>query len=221
MLKKAFLTCMLFTLTGLLSLGAADFGVRGGLNFSTIPSSREYGLSSTTPYAHRLQVTDNHYTGFHFGVFAKFSIGNVFIQPELLFEETGHKMVLITDDYDIEVPDIRSFTPKFSNLKIPLTAGVQIGLLSLGAGPYYAYLLDHTRGFIRIVDLEDGLSLNYNESRMGYQVMAGINIGNISIDYRFEGNFTRLGDGIDIGDDTYDFSIRPRQHVISLGITVF
>ncbi len=218
---KAFLACMVCLFVGLLPLQAADFGIRGGLNFASAPSQDEFSLFSAGSSDHRLEIPGSNHTGFHFGVFANFSFANVFVQPEFLFEETGQEMVLVTDDQTMETPELNRFTPRFSNIKIPITAGIQIAFLRVGAGPYYAYMLDNTRGYMDLIDMDDRITFHYNESRMGYQVMAGIRIGNISLDYRFEGSISRLGDGIDVGGVPYDFSVKQRQHVISLGIAVF
>ncbi len=221
MAKKVLLTCLVCFAAAILPLHAVDFGIRGGLNFSSVPSSDEFTLFSNGWTDHMLEVPQSSHTGFHFGVFANFSYASLFVQPEFLFEETGQKLVLISQNNAAGNPEISSFTPKFSNIKIPITAGIEFGFLRIGAGPYYAYMLDNTRGFFDSISLDDGISFNYKDSRMGYQAMAGIRIGNISLDYRLEGSISRLGDGIDIGGAYADFNIRQRQHIISLGIVIF
>ncbi len=221
MCKKAILTLLLCLAVGYLPLQAVDFGIRGGLNFASVPSPDEFSLLRTELTDHRVEVPASNHTGFHFGVFANFSFANVFLQPEFLFEESGQELLLIREDQSLDFPDINSFTPKFSNIKIPVSAGIQIAFLRIGAGPYYAYMLDNTRGYFNAIELDDGINFHYNDSRMGYQVMAGIRIGNISLDYRLEGSISRLGDGIDIDGTPYDFNFRQRQHVISIGIVVF
>ncbi len=221
MLNKAFLTCVVCVFAGFLPVQAADFGIRAGINYSSVPSSDQFPFFSSGLLDHRLEVSRSSHSGFHFGVFAGFSFANVFIQPELIFEETKQELQLVREDQTIDHRDINRFKPRFSNLKIPVTAGIQLGILRVGAGPYYAYLLDNPRSFVSFFDTDDTLVFHYNESRMGYQVMAGIKIGNISLDYRFEGSISRLGDCFDVNGSPYDFSIRQNQHVISLGIVVF
>lgn len=221
MQKKAILTWLFCICIGFAGTHAVDFGVRAGLNFSNVPSSQEIALGGTTLANHYLEVSERSHTGFHFGVFANLSFANIFIQPEFLFEETGQVMIMITDHIASAERETNRFTPRFSHVKIPVTAGMKFAIFRIGAGPYYSYLLDNTRADLQVTGTGERISFQYKESRMGYQVMAGICVGNISLDYRFEGGFTRLGDGARVGGESYDFRINPRQHIISLGIAVF
>ncbi len=222
MLKNTFLTWVLCLCLGFYSTHAADIGIRAGLNFSGVPSAKEYSLLSTPLTDFSLEVPNGNHTGFHFGVFAKLSFANIFIQPEFLFEETRQKILLHEDRHIADLHELQRFKPTFSTLKIPVTAGIKFSFFRLGVGPYYAYLLDNTTGgYSRFFDFDEGITFHYKESRAGYQILAGIKIGNLTLDYRFEGSFSYLGDEVRIGESQYDFSIRPRQHVISLGIVVF
>ena len=221
MQKRKFLTWILCLCLGFYSTHAADFGIRAGLNFSGIPSAKEYFLLSTATADYSLEVPNGNYTGFHFGVFTKLSFANVFIQPEFLFEETRQEMLLHNDRHTPDMPEVQSFAPRFSTLKIPVTAGIKLAIFRFGIGPYFAYMLDNTRGYMHLIDYDERITFHYNESRAGYQILAGIKIGNLSLDYRFEGSFSYLGHEVRMGETQYDFSIRPRQHVISLGIVIF
>lgn len=191
------------------------FGIRGGLNFSSVPSADEFSFigSKTDDGMMNLELLPDSYTGFHFGLFGRLMLGNIFIQPELLYVESGQKMAIRNSD--LNGGGTTEFTQEFSHLKIPALAGIQFGPIHVGVGPVASILLDSTKGHI------ENLTLNYNTATIGYKAIAGIKFGNLMLDFRFEDNLSEFGDGIMIGSEEFSFDSRQRSYIISLGILVF
>lgn len=210
-MKKTSLFITLFLLLFVsISASGTGIGIRGGMNFSSLPKTSQLNIDGAT-----VETLSDSYTGFHFGLVGHLSILNFFIQPELLYVQTGQEM-LISMDNSI---DSEFFTNKYSHLSIPVLAGTSIGPLRLGAGPVMSFLLDSKQGFSNLMG--EDLDFQNNNVTVGFQAMAGIKIGNLMFDLKYEGNLSRLGDGVNVAGTPWDFDTRPRQFIISLGILVF
>ncbi len=199
----------------LLSIGmsayGAGFGIRGGLNFSSISSDKELSLSGK--YDGTITALSDSYTGFHFGVVGYFSLLNIFVQPELLYTQTGQEMAIKHADEGV---DVDYFTNKYSHISIPVLAGPKFGPLRFGLGPVFSILLDSTQGYD--VHMEDELDFDHNRASVGYQVLLGLKARNFLLDFKYEGNLSKLSSGVRIGDASFDFDTRPRQFILSVGI---
>lgn len=186
------------------------FGVRGGMNFSSVSSAKETILSGD--YDGNLTALKDSYTGFHFGVVGYFSLFSVFVQPELLYTQTGQEMAIMKTQNGTEE---EFFTNKYSHISMPVVAGPSFGPLRVGLGPVFSILLDSKMGYTGD-DLE--FDFDYNRATVGYQAMLGLKLRNFLLDFKYEGSLSRLSDGLSIGDASFDFDTRPRQFILSVGI---
>lgn len=221
MKKLVLLTLLVVFLFQGNQLYSADFGIRGGMSFSSVPSLHDIGLGEHFNTSYSVVTLPDSYTGFHFGAFTVFSFGKVFVQPELLYAETGQEMAVRIDNANEMAPQYDHFTPKYSHLKLPLNAGIYFGPLRFGAGPVFSLLLDNTRVYRRITDVWEEARFNYRDSCVGYQLMVGLRLGNLMLDFKYENSLSQFGDGISMGGEQFDFDMRPRQYMISLGIVLF
>ncbi len=207
------LACLLLSAK---NLEAIDIGISGGLNFSSVPSQDDFIFNFDDDRDAMLSVLDESKAGFHIGIFAEVSLLGFFLQPGISYSETGQTMSLSYDD-EHNIPQIDEFTTNYSHIKIPLVAGMQFAALRAGLGPVFSFLIDEREDILKHIDT----SLEYNSASVAYQLMVGLKISRLSIDYRFEGNLSRLGDSINIGNKDFDFDTKPRQHIITLGIVLF
>ncbi len=221
MKKMVLLTVLAFLLFSGDQLYGADFGIRGGLNFSSYHLQQDVWLGNHFKTSYFVVTLPESYVGFHFGVFTTFSIGNVFVQPELLYTETGQQMAVKRHSTNEMLPRYDYFTPVYSHLKMPLNVGMRFGPLRFGAGPVFSLLLNNTRGHYRINDVWDEARFNYRDSTVGYQLMVGLKLGNLKVDFKYEDNLSQFGDGIGVGGEHFEFDMRPRQYMVSLGIVLF
>ncbi len=205
-LIKNFLAATIVILLLTSNAFGAGIGIRGGLNFSSVPSKTELILPNGDGV---LQTLPDSYTGFHFGVVGYFSLLNIFFQPELLYTQTGQDMMVSFTESDEKIE--KYYTNTYSHLSIPALAGVSFGPVRVGLGPVASLLLDSKHGW-------DDFVFDHNRFTIGYQAMAGVKIGNIMLDFKYEGNLSRLGDGVTVGGVPLDFDTRPRQFILSLGI---
>ncbi|WP_340065445.1 outer membrane beta-barrel protein [Ascidiimonas aurantiaca] len=168
----------------------SGFGLKGGLNYNSNGEYfRDAGAIAEDPTAN---------VGFHLGVWGKVDLGTLYLRPELVYTKTK-------SDYDGDKFDM-------SKIDVPLLVGLDvIGPLSVFAGPSIQYILD--------TDL-DGITLNdvENDLTVGFNIGAGLNIGNIGIDLRYERGFS---------DNEAEFvglsgsgriDTRPEQLILSLSV---
>jgi hypothetical protein len=167
------------------------FGIKAGANLSNINGSNDLTLSSgNNPF--NFKDNDNRSLGFAGGVFFRFG-KNVYIQPEFLLSQKGGKFNVYKDgvqDSDGKV-DVR-----FSNLDVPVLFGIRIAkLFRINVGPM-ASLRMSSNGKIGDTFDEvtgDNSSAEFkNRLAYGYQAGVGLDFGRLSLDVRYEGNFTDI-----------------------------
>lgn len=200
---------ILFVALGVLATGVAlsqSFGIKAGLNFTNLPSTE---TGSTSDYI--VSAFSDSYTGFHLGVTSLFVFRGGFIQPELLYSQTGRDMRI---EYLISEEEDEYFQQKFSHIVLPLQAGAKFGPLKIGAGPVFSYLINDWNDLKADVELENIL----NRLTLGYQLGAGLQLGSLMLDFRYEGNLTKFREGITIGGQNINFDTRPQQYILSLGL---
>lgn len=207
-IKKMKRTFLFFLLLGVIQVSQAQFsfGLRGGLNFSRLPSNT-YELNDPQT---RINTVDESYSGFHAGVMAQISLLGVFVMPEILFVSTGNDLVLEREGE----PD-SYFQQKFSHIDIPVMVGAKIGPLRAGIGPVASILLDNSSG---LASEEPGFRERFHPASYGFQLGAGLNLGNLALDLKYQLGLSDTGDGIEIGETTYNFDSRPRQIIFSIGL---
>lgn len=190
-------------LTGLLVLCSAaafsqtgpGFGVKGGLNYN---ANGDYFES-----AGEAARNPDRNVGYHLGFWGK--LGNdVYLRPELVYTRTK-------SDYDGD-----DF--KMSKLDVPVLLGVKvIGPLHVFGGPAFQYILDTEFDGITVDDVE-------NNFTVGLNLGAGISLGNIGVDLRYERGFSNNEASfintniIQAGASRID--TRPDQLILSLSLKI-
>jgi len=139
-MKKTFLIISLsiLTLTIVHSQEKIQFGVKGGINFTSMTSD--------------FLIDKDYKTGFHIGVISEIPIGNKFVlQPEILYSTQGTDGKVILDA--IPYPGAPGVPPhpvtiELSYLQIPVLAKIQIvENFSLEIGPSFNFLIKDKETF--------------------------------------------------------------------------
>jgi hypothetical protein len=189
------LFCLFISFT-LQSQSGTGWGVKGGLNYG---SGGDIDLLSTIEETFSDPSSN---LGWHLGVYGK--LGNRFyFRPELVYTN-------LNSDYS-------NSKFKMQKLDLPVLAGFNIiGPLHVYIGPAFQYILD--------TDLEDfELSDVENDFTVGFNVGAGVNLGRIGIEMRYERGFSKNEANIlgDISDDVVGrLDTRPQQLIISLSYKI-
>ncbi|MBS1503257.1 MAG: PorT family protein [Bacteroidetes bacterium] len=193
-MKKFLLSAALLIAVGLSAKAQFNLGIKGGVNFSHIDADNFHNSSIT---------------GYQAGVFARVG-GAVYLQPEMYISSCGGDF----DSYQNNTAYNAHI--RFTNLDVPLLLGLRFGPKNLNArvmaGPVYNYILSKSESF------SDNLSSafndfgHYNNSTLGYQAGAGVDIGNVTLDARYQGGLSHINS---------DFGQTQHLWAISVGFKFF
>jgi hypothetical protein len=182
---------------------SAKFGIKGGLNFGATGD-----ITSIIDESPSQTFDGDSKVGYHVGAFAKFKFAGLFLQPEIVYTR-------LTTDYGKSVNADADY--KFSKLDIPVLLGIDVvGPLSLKVGPAFQLVLNN--------DLDvDGLEADdpQNSFTIGYQVGAGVQLGRLGIDLRYENSFSEndtsvTSDLTETAGELFTIDSRPSQWILSL-----
>jgi len=164
-MKKGFFILM-FIITATAS-AQSSFGVKAGLNYGDNGKIEFKDFSST---GEDVSKGADSKVGYHLGIFYRAEMGGFYLKPELLYTKTKSSY-----DYNNENADYN-----ISKLDLPVMLGVKlIGPVHVFAGPSFQYILDNEFDGVSIGDVE-------NEFTIGAQFGAGLQIGRVGLDVRYE-----------------------------------
>lgn len=173
----------------------SGFGIKGGLNYA---GNGDFFDSAENAYR-----SPEKNVGYHLGVFGK--IGNtIYLRPELVYTsiKSGY------NEGDL----------KLNKLDLPVLLGIKvIGPLSVFAGPSFQYILNTKFDGVTIDTIE-------NDFTVGLNIGAGVNLGKLGIDVRYERGFseneiTFINTNITgLNGDRVD--TRPDQIIVSLSLNL-
>lgn len=168
-------------------------GLKGGLNYSKITAENN-------------QISEKSILGYQFGAWARIGKG-FYLQPEVYLGSKGGKFNFQqTSTSAAGSGDIR-----FTSLDVPLLLGQSFGLKKLNirimAGPMYSYILDQHKSISSNIDAGYRDFGNYKSSTLGFQAGAGVDIGNIAVDLRYEGGLSKINSNFGQRQDLVHLSL--------------
>jgi hypothetical protein len=172
-MKKYLLSAGLLIAVCISAKAQFSLGIKGGVNFSKINAN---------------DVNSSTVTGYQAGLFAR--IGNSwYLQPELYVNGTGSQFNSATNG---------SGKVTFTNLNVPLLLGKSFGTKDLNfrllAGPVYVAVMSKNESFSDNFNSAYENFGNYKNSSLGYQAGAGVDIGPITADLRYQGGLNKIND---------------------------
>ena len=156
-----------------------QFGVKGGLNLSSLNSSDG--------------STSDMLLGFNLGVFNKLPITSFLaVQPEFYVTTKGSQVTY----NNLFVDGTAKFNLTY--LEIPLLCVVNVTkLLNVQFGPYAAYMIDGkvtNVGNVNLFNFEQNINVNdYNRIDAGVVLGAGLEVGKITMGARYNLGMTKVG----------------------------
>ena len=174
-MKKLLLTLIIFTTAVSFAsaqlLPSFQFGVKGGLNFSSLQSTTAATFSSSNQ------------AGYLAGFWARVGALGFNFQPE---------MYLTSKDVDVSSNGGET-TAKFTSVDVPLLFGGKIGAFGIGGrfytGPLISFAINKDQNFSGAVD--KATSLDYQDQNFAWQFGIGLDIKKISFDLRYEAGLTK------------------------------
>lgn len=209
----------LIILAALMTLSVASnaqfirFGVKGGVSSSNVKFDKEY-LSVNDVDDYLVEQGDSK-LGLHFGVFGRIQVMGLFIQPEVLFTQTKGEVKLsegTTAEYYLK--------QKFNKFDIPVMVGWKFGPARIGLGPVASFVVGESDGLKdKIKEFNDTVKNDFKGATFGYQIGVGLDILKFAtIDLKYEGNLSKLGNGLNINGEDFKFDQRNPQFIASIGI---
>lgn len=207
-MKKSFF--ILFMLTSTLAFSQFELGIKTGLSSTELsPESIFIDNDGNTT---ELSIAQANY-GFHFGLYTRVTVANIFIEPSFLFNSSSVDYNLDEQIFDTGIiSTIKSET--YNNLDIPLMVGMKMGFFRIQGGPVAHIFINSASELTAI----NGYSQKFKDATYGFQGGIGLDILKIRIDLNYETNLSRFGGDIDINGVPYQFDQRPARLVASLGI---
>ncbi len=171
-MKRVILLAVLFVVgtTAFAQLPKFNLGLKAGMNIAKLKSD-------FTAEENRL--------GYQGGLWARIGAAGFYIQPEAYLGSKGGQFSFSDDNESV----IGTAKVKFTNFDIPILFGTKIGSNKLNAhfmaGPVISFVVNDNTTFAGMIpDKED--FQNYKDQTWGGQVGAGVDLGNLSFDLRYE-----------------------------------
>ena len=169
-MKKVFLMISLAFAFSQTSTAQLDFGVKAGLN---------YNSESIQSVSEDVFTGAESKTGYHAGVWLRFKLPIIgfYLRPEIVYTNLENELL-----YKIrETAPSQTTSYNFQKIDIPVLIGKKFfGIGNVFAGPSFQYILNSDFSLNDISEVDtDGFSV-------GLQFGAGIELGNLGIDVRWE-----------------------------------
>ena len=164
-MKKVFLMMSLALACSQTSSAQLDFGVKAGLN---------YNSESIQDTGQDLFEGAESKTGYHAGIWLRFKLPIIgfYLRPELVYTNLENELLY---------KESQTTSYNFQKVDIPVLIGKKFfGIGNVFAGPSFQYILNSDFSLNDISEVDtDGFSV-------GLQFGAGIELGNLGIDVRWE-----------------------------------
>ena len=148
-------------------LAQSGFGITGGFNYA---DNGEIEYSDVTNAGEDAVKGGDSKAGYHLGVYYQANILGFFLRPELLYTTTKSSYQFNQQEADYNV----------SKIDLPILVGTKVfGPVRIFAGPSLQYIVDNDFEGFELGDVQD-------EFTIGAQLGAGIQLGRLGLDVRYE-----------------------------------
>jgi len=184
-----------------------NYGIKAGIGFSSLKMEDITGINDGSDVYNL--ITGDGVMGYHFGLQTRIDLALLMIQPELYFNAGGGTVEQVVDDGVSEILNV-----KFNRIDIPLLVGVKLGPARINLGPVGSFVISETTD---LTELNPDFELFSKSMTWGFQAGLGVDISKFSIDARYEGSLSVLGESLSVGGTEFPMDARPSQWIISLG----
>lgn len=180
-----------------------DFGVKGGINTTNFDLNK-------IRFDNAYWLINESRTGFHAGVFMRVNLIGFHIQPEFNYNWNSYKMNILPQTAgDKSVTRVHVQT-----LEVPVLLGMRLLFLRLNAGPVFNVMTDTSTGSGSKADVR------IQKPSVSYAAGLGVDMWDLSLDIRYNGQFVRATQNLVIGDQgPFNFRNNFRGWTLSLGYT--
>lgn len=186
---KRILVIVLSLMILLPAIGQINFGIKAGLNTTTITMDDLKTVTSGN-VSYTIDKAKGANYGFHAGAFLRLGTGKVFVQPELIFATRTNEYTVTKVQSTIDYLK----TQKFNKIDIPVMLGLKFGPLRVNAGPAASLLINSPADLIEDTEFKT----MYSRMTFGYQAGLGLDLfEKLTIDVRYEGSLKKYQNQIE------------------------
>lgn len=198
----------------LLSAGSVSaqfaFGLKAGLTTEAFAghelSVSGSGLSDLTAKASAADY------GVQAGLFFRVPLGErLFLQPEFTFNTNTAVFSFEGTNGGEIINDV--VKERYNHLDVPLLLGYQLGILKFQGGPVGHFYFGEDAGIFS----SEGWDSAMESFNIGYALGGSLDIGQITVDLRYDGNFSRFGQSFSIGEQTFAVDEAARRWIATIG----
>lgn len=149
------------------------------------------------------------------GAFARANLGKVYLQPEAYFNTKGSDLQINRDPNNGTSQNVNGKI-RLTSLDVPFLLGYKLvegkhkkSNIRIYGGPVASFVLKERQNDLKLLDEN---SYEFNKANIGAQVGAGIDIGNLTFDARYETGLNRI--------NSY-FNQRANVFQLSVGFKLF
>jgi len=155
---------------------SVQFGVKGGANLSKLSSHSTFSSDNSA--------------GYYAGVWARIGAAGIHFQPELYL--SGKNTTMTSNEAGSAGQENKV---KFTSLDVPLLIGTKIGAVGVGVrlntGPVVSFILDDKQS---LGDAANNIFKgDFKKQAVAWQFGAGVDLGKLGVDLRYEAGITKLG----------------------------
>lgn len=198
---KKLIFSIVFLTAGWITSHAQTFnlGVKAGVNLAKINSDF---------------ANEENRLGYQIGAWARIGGASFYVQPEAYIGSKGNKFISFTNNNNTEVA--AEGKVKFTTLDIPVLLGTKFGSNKLNfrvmAGPVISFVLDENSSFNSAYQQATDFD-NYKNQALGVQAGAGVDVGSISVDLRYEAGLSNIS-------KSEKYTQKPNLFQLSLGFKI-
>ncbi len=201
----AFLTLIFFSGSAFAQI---EFGVKAGLATESLQEMRlDFSRSGREDLG--VAIADAEY-GFQFGAMLRIPLSDRFdIQTELTLNSAK-------TDFSFEDPDQNAtvfLEERYNDINIPVMGSWKLAFVRLNVGPV-GHIFVSSPSDLRD---PDGLERTWDTFNLGYTIGGAVDVGNITIDIRYDGNFSQYGEEFAVAGANFRVDQAPRRWIASVG----
>lgn len=197
---KKIVFVIMVALCSQLSSAQIQFGIKAGVNynsdsFSNVTNDVFSGAKSKT--------------GYHLGIWTKAKFLGIYLRPELVYTQLKNEVT-----YNNLPSPQKTTSYTFNKIDVPVLFGKKIlGFANVFAGPSFQYILSSNFGLSEITNVK------IKDFSMGLQFGAGVDIGRLGVDVRWERSLSGVETSFldsTITNGAVNFDTRVNQIIVGL-----
>ena len=221
-MKKLFLSTLLLALSFSVSAQSFSWGAKvnvGSPNLKIKDIQNLQNNQNAENVAKLLDDTDAVLT-YQLGIFTRFKIAGIFIQPEAMFSSSKTEMSFENIlDGNGNTDNIVVGEVKLNKVDVPVIIGKRfMKILRINAGPVFSYILSQNIGQSGAKEAWNEINAEYKNATIGLQYGIGVDIAMINIDLRLEKGFQPISENLTIGETSFAADQRLEQIMLSVGM---